>query len=520
MMRFASVALALAAMVCSSACKKKSDPGPTQGVATASAPQAAAQAQPPASTPSTARPASTPDAEVPISTASEAARKEFVRGRERLENAQAEDARIAFRAAIRLDPKFTLAMAYLAVLTQGPQGLELAKAAEASAATLPPAERLTVRRLAAQRRGDQAAAGALLEQVAAMLPNDWRTQQQLALRAFGKRQWVAAEAGLRKAIALNPAAGEPYNQLAYALAFQRKFDDAVTAVKEYARRKPNEANAQDSLAEISLLAGRFDEAAKAFAEAGTLAPSMWIAWQGAGIAHALAGQWPSAQTAFMKAREAAKRLRDKLWIDIERSRAYVAEGKTGDAMRLLKSMEKAAEEGKEDVRFVWTPAHRAVALEAAGKHAEAVAHVDVALSRAEQKKVAPAQLRDLVLRGHAQRAWSLAALGRVADAEKSAAAAEAMAGKPEHKDNPFLQASALAARGAALLAKGDAKAAALHTKKCEPTHPACALVRVEALRKAGDTKGADAEVKALLDQPARDMTYVLARVRLAASARP
>ena len=529
MKRIAFVAAALLAVACS----KKKDVAP----ATAPAP-ATVQAMPPgelaanapeanAPAPTAARSGAAPASatavagqEMPITTASLPARAAFERGREQMENAHAEEARVALRAAVRADPKFAQAMGYLAVLTRGPKGLAYAKGAEALAAGLPQAERLLVQHLAARKRGEGEKAGKLLEEIAALLPGDWRWQQHLALRAFNTRAWVEAEAGLRRALALNPTAAEPYNQLGYALAFQRKFDEALASVQKYAELKPKEANAQDSLAEISLLAGRFAEAAAAFAKAGTLAPRSWVAWEGAGIARALLGQWQEAHAAFGRAKESAKAPRDKLWLDIEHARAYVAAGRTGDAMRTLTAMEKAAEAQKEDVRFASAPMHRAVAMEAAGKHAEAIAYVDVALSRAEQKKLPANHVRDLTLRGHALRAWCLAALGRAADAAKSAAVCEGVAQKPENKGNPFLQASALAARGAALLAKGDPGGAVTLLKTCEPEHPFCALVRVAALRKAGDAAGADADVKAYLERPARDMTHVLTRVRLAATPAP
>ena len=85
--------------------------------------------------------------EIPITSKSPEAIEHFKKGRALTENVRNAEAVEEFNQALKLDPDFVSARAYLGIATFGGAGLKELEQANASAAGLPETERLLSRRL-------------------------------------------------------------------------------------------------------------------------------------------------------------------------------------------------------------------------------------------------------------------------------------------------------------------------------------------------------------------------------------
>lgn len=451
--------------------------------------------------------------EIPVTTSVPAAREAFLKGREAVDNVRIAQARPHFEEAVRLDPKFALAHAYLSVGQPKAKALELLAKAVRLAVGHDAAERAWIELYQAQRQGDAPKARALRQRLAELAPGDWRVALQLGTQAmFIDRDRKAAISHLRRATELSPSSGEPYNMLGYAHANAGEYDAALAAIRRYAELKPGEANAQDSLGEILAMAGKLEESAAAFERAAGLNAKNWIAWEGAAMAHGLRGNFDAARTALARAREAATALKDKLWLDVDVAKTYEAEGKVDEGMKALDAMEQTAVAKGEKVRALWAPIHRALLLMSAGKHDAARAHIDEAFKRGAKKDVDLDQLEDLEARGNLMRLVVAAHTKAAGDTAAPLAVLEAIA--KERAQEPFRQSTVSHARGLSALASGDPKAALAHFARCAEEDFWCHSSAIVAAGRAGDAPAAASARARLEKRFARTMTFVATRARL------
>jgi len=447
--------------------------------------------------------------EISITSKSKEAVEAFKRGRDYVEDVRTVEALEQFNQAIKLDPDFALAHAYLGSSTPGKEGLVHIERAASLAKELPEAEKTSIDILLAQRRGEEEKARSLRQSLATMAPNDWRVYAGLGEQLSGERKWNQAIAELRKAAVLNPSAGSVHNTMGYVYINMGNNDQAVESFQKYAELKPTEPNPQDSLAEALMAAGRFEEAEAAFRKAAEISPQFWIAWDGVAQTKFLRNDWAGGREALAKAKAAATRPFDKLEADLSLAWSYAAAGDYKQAMATVDAVEKAAAAEKVDVLEAFVRIDRAILLKETGKYEDALKEQHEALEMAQRAKLPGGSMNALRRTALIVRIDAESKLGRAADAKKTLALLEEEAKKAPA--NAELKSSLHFGQGAEAIARGDAKAAAQHFSQCDDDDFYCRLQLAKAQEKAGDKTGAEATRTQLLAANRRGPLYLWVR---------
>jgi tetratricopeptide (TPR) repeat protein len=415
------------------------------------------------------------------------------------------------RRAVQLDPGFALANAALGAALPGPEGEALMTKAVAAAAKLPEGERLEIELYAAQRKGEAKKAAELVAKIADAFPGDAHAQIRAALAASLPHDSDQVIDRCKKALAADPSLATGYNLLAYGYAAQHKWDDAVAAAKKQVELLPKEPNPVDTLAEIELWAGKLAEAEADFQRALKIAPSFVSAWQGVALARYFRGDWKGGDEAMAKGKETAAFPDERFNFDVDLAWVRLAQGKLAEGLAVLTAAEK-----QPDLQalpnFAYAALTRAYLDIAAEKYADALAEAATANDRAAQGAYAASAKGYVQRDALAFRALAEIKLGKLADAEKSAAAVADEAAKLPAA--AAYQGLAAWVRGALAEAKGDKKTEAEAYQACLTlAFGPCLYERLPAVEKAGDKAGADAIRKVLLAQYHRDASDLVVRAR-------
>jgi leucyl aminopeptidase (aminopeptidase T)/tetratricopeptide (TPR) repeat protein len=444
--------------------------------------------------------------EVSVTSKSAQAVKAFKLGRRHFYNIRTAEGEAQFRKALALDPDFALANAYLGITTPGAEGDRLLDRAASLSVGLPEPERLFVEAFVADRSGQEETARAALRRLGEIAPADWHAQYLSGAVLSGERRWADAAATLRKATALDPTAGPAYNLLGYAELAQDRSEEAIAAFKKYASVNPTEPNAPDSLGEALLRAGRFDESETAFKRALRVSPRFFGAWEGISKARFLHGDAAGAYDALGKAHQAASRPTDKIGMLFELALTRFAEGNERGALKTLEQAEQEAETGKVDEQHAYAAVVRSFILRGSGQNEEALKQLGVAMERAKEAGLPGGAMNGLRRAVLVNRIDAEAKLGKIDDAQKTAALLEEEARTAP--GNAQLQSNAEFARGSAALARGDAKTAAAHFGRCIDDETYCRWRLAQAQQSAGDAAAADATRRKLLAANRRDSIYL------------
>ena len=281
--------------------------------------------------------------EISITTASEDARRQFVRGRELFENVRHAEAVAYFDKAIELDPGFALAHAYRGSALPGDEGrAELERALEL-ARSHPHPEKLVVESMLLKRKGDVDGRARVVEELVRVAPGDFRVHVWYAalLQEAGKVD--GALAAYEQAARLAPGAAELHNHLAYLHAFKGNMKNAVVAARKYASLKPGEPNPQDTLGEMLLMAGELEQSEQAFLRALEVEPSFSIAWEGVAMARFYRDDWKAGFEAYGKARDGAPDGDARRKMTARLAWAHLAAGDLPAALAEAETVTKGAE---------------------------------------------------------------------------------------------------------------------------------------------------------------------------------
>jgi tetratricopeptide (TPR) repeat protein len=446
-------------------------------------------------------------AEVPITSKSPEAIDHFKKGREFSDNLRNAEAAQEFDQALRLDPDFTLAMAYRGIVTTGPEGLKQIEQANAKAASLSKPEQLFIGATLATRQGDFAKAEDLWKQAAEAVPADWRVQMARGVQLFIAQKYGEAIDALTKATAINQNAGPAYNMIGYAHLFQGEGAPAADALKKYASLLPNEPNPQDSLGEALMAQGQFADAEAAFRRALSLSPTFAIAWDGVAYTKFFARDWAAGKEAVAKEHETATRPEDRVPAARLAAFALLAEGKTAEGLKQIDAMNTSGDASVVDKAF--TPVSVATVMVETGRSRDAITEAAKAIASADGGQFSPGVSRTL---RRSALAVTASAQGRMADAagaEKTAAAMQqASAAAP---DDPDLKSGVHFAQGMLAVAQKDMKGAQTHFAMCSSQDVYCQWQGFEIAQKAGDKEGAAASLARLTRIYRRDPVYLYAR---------
>ena len=204
--------------------------------------------------------ASSDGGKIPITTKSDAAKKEFLQGRDLAEKLRAQESVAHFDKALAIDPDF--ASAELARANSAPTAKEFFEhlnKAVALAGKASEGERLLILANEAGANGEVVKQKEYLDQLVAAHPNDERALFNLGGYYFGQQEYEQAIARYKRATELAPDYSPAYNILGYAQRQQGNYQDAEQAFNKYIELIPNDPNPYDSYAELLLKMGRFDD---------------------------------------------------------------------------------------------------------------------------------------------------------------------------------------------------------------------------------------------------------------------
>jgi tetratricopeptide (TPR) repeat protein len=171
--------------------------------------------------------------------------------------------------ALKADPAFAQAYVGLGGSSMGAERAQHLARARQLAARLPEAERLWVEVAWAGSTGHPGA-GALIDRVVALAPDDWKAHHLRAgIAQFQRRDLATALAAYERAAELAPDRAPPYRGLATVRMAAGDFSGAMAAAERYAALSPGESRPLDLKGTIFMLNGRLDEAERAFRAALT-----------------------------------------------------------------------------------------------------------------------------------------------------------------------------------------------------------------------------------------------------------
>jgi tetratricopeptide (TPR) repeat protein len=434
----------------------------------------------------------------------------FGRGRNHAELGRIAEATTEFAEAVKLDPQFALALAYLGFFNPTEEGNAMLTRAVALAEPLPQPERLLVEHLRAWRVGDAAAMRAQRKQLTELAPTDWRVHLLNGMGAQEERRWPDAEAAFRYATNLNDGAVPAWNLLAYALMNQAKFDEAIKVLETSTQKDPKEAASFDALGEAQLRAGKFEEAEKSFARAAELSPGFWSAHVGVAQARFLRGNWEEGRTALAAAKKAAVQPADKVDASSSLVWSLLAEGNEAEALKATVALEKEAKASKQGLPFAMAPVLRAVALTQSGKHGKAVGEVATAMQRAKQAGVEGDGLARLY---RSALLWKLIAElrgGQIKDAEKTLAFLQKAVSMSLSVESTSTRSHA---EGLVSAAKKEPRIALQQLLECTEDDYLCRLELANVQDKLGDAAAAAKIRQQLISANRREAPYLYARAQ-------
>jgi tetratricopeptide (TPR) repeat protein len=337
-------------------------------------------------------PAANPgDGKIPVTTSSDAARKEFLLGRQLAENLRLTDAIAHFDKALTLDPDF--ASAELARANVSPTAKEFRLHLERAVALSGKAsegERLTILAAEAGAVGNAAKAKEYLEKNVTLFPKDERARFALGVFYQGQQENAKAIEIFNATIAIAPEFPPVYNNLGYAYKTVVNYPEAEQAFKKYAELIPGDPNPYDSYAELLMKMGRFEESITQYQKALALDPHFVSARIGTAMNSLYLGKSDAASQALAETFDNARNDGERRQAVFVQAVVYADQGKLDQAIRQAERefgiAEKAGDPGAmtADLNF------KANMLLAAGRNDEALATFSRAMQITEGSALSPA----------------------------------------------------------------------------------------------------------------------------------
>jgi tetratricopeptide (TPR) repeat protein len=244
----------------------------------------------------------TPPEKFPVTTTSAAAARYFETGMVHYENHRWNFALNDWREAIKLDPKFALAYAWICMTTTDPAEESNDRAqAEAAMNQLTPGEQLMVRWVAGIHENNYVEGIAAMNDLLEMYPRDKRLNFLVGYWLYKEDEYDLAEKLTLRALAQDSSYATAYNQLGYIYSRRGDYPKALEAAGKYVKLLPNEPNPHDSYGEMLRLSGRFDEALMQYRMALKIDPTFYISQKELGETYAIMGDGEKARAEYAKA---------------------------------------------------------------------------------------------------------------------------------------------------------------------------------------------------------------------------
>lgn len=400
---------------------------------------------------------------IPVTTDSADARKLFEQGMVNWENLHTEAAQDDWRAAVKKDPVFAQAWAFIAFNSRDPiEEAEARKQAKDLAPSVTPDERKLILWIVGTREGDFVPAIVAMNDILQQYPRDNRLAYVISGWLLIRAEYEPAQRMLERSLAADPKYAPGYNNLAYACAGTRQFDKAFAAMEKYIALLPNEPNPQDSYAEILRMAGKFDPALEHYRAALQLDPRFPSSQVGIADTYALMGEYDKAREEYPKAIALAPTPADKANYRLQEAMTWVREKKYDQADA---AFTRAAEQAHADgLALPEAQAYRMMATYATDPKAARSDLDRAALALAQAKEVSESDRQEEAARQLRVRAIRAATDG---DAPGATAALASLAKMAQDNPSSVLQRISEGAQGAVLAQQGKFAEAIPHLQEDE-----------------------------------------------------
>ena len=239
---------------------------------------------------------------MPVTTASPAAARYFENGMHQYEMHRWNFALNDWHQAVKLDPDFALAHAWICMTTVDPAE-EASHRGQAKSAmkNASAGEQLVVRWMAAIHENRYLEGITAMNDLLSVYPHDKRLNFLFGYWLFRQDQYDRAEKLTLKALAEDANYATAYNQMAYLYSRRGDYPRALEAAGKYVQLLPHEPNPHDSYGEMLRLSGRFDEALEQYRLALKIDPTFYISQKELGETYAIMGQGKKAREEYAKA---------------------------------------------------------------------------------------------------------------------------------------------------------------------------------------------------------------------------
>ncbi len=244
----------------------------------------------------------TQEQKLPITTTSAAAARHFENGMVHYEMHRWNFALSSWNEAVKLDPHFALAHAWISMTTVDPaEEASHREQAKASMSKASRGEQLVVQWMAGIHENRYVDGITAMNDALSMYPHDKRLNFLFGYWLYKQDQYDFAERLTQKALAEDPNYATAYNQMGYLYSRRGDYAKALEATGKYVQLLPDEPNPHDSYAEMLRLSGRFDEALEHYRMALKIDPTFYISQKELGETYAIMGEGERAREEYAKA---------------------------------------------------------------------------------------------------------------------------------------------------------------------------------------------------------------------------
>jgi tetratricopeptide (TPR) repeat protein len=261
------------------------------------------------------------------------------------ENVLLEDSATSARKATEQDPNFALAYALWSFAARRNQpNPQAALKAERLAVNATAEEQLLVNFLTAVQKDDMLPAISSMNDLLARFPKDRHALYLTAEWLYFQQDYERSVRLMEQIITLDPNFAPAFNMLGYAKVETGSPDPAkaLAYLKRYAELEPSQANPEDSIGEVSRYVGADQQSLLHYAEALRIMPTFITSQIGRGDTYTLMGEFVSADAEYRKALAIATNNRDRLHIEYQQALLFFWQGRSAVGLRKLSELEKKA----------------------------------------------------------------------------------------------------------------------------------------------------------------------------------